>query len=166
MDKNINFSSPEIDFTEVDFVAIPRNNVTFTTIMLSNGQWYWRVRSINNEGTISDWVTATNGFRVDINLPRSSILYPQDKIIVKKVDKIIVGAIDDLAIDYVQISFKNIATGLYYNGTSFTANTETWLMTKKINGRYEYTSFNWNSQVSYIVRSRAIDTEGNEEHIE
>ncbi len=79
VDNNADFSSPEIDFTELTLVATPRLGATYTpTTGLPNDTFYWRVKAIDNEGLESNWTEATLGFSLDTNLPVSSILYPQD----------------------------------------------------------------------------------------
>lgn len=70
--------------------------------------------------------------------------------------------------DYTRISIKDTSTGKYYTGTGFTADTETWINTTKVGlgtrTRWYYESPTWEQLHAYTIRSRAMDTSGNEEH--
>jgi len=57
IDNNADFTSPEIDFTEANYSASPRTNTEFTPSPLSSGDWYWRIKAIDDEGLESDWVS-------------------------------------------------------------------------------------------------------------
>ncbi|MGB9911096.1 MAG: LamG-like jellyroll fold domain-containing protein, partial [Microgenomates group bacterium] len=74
IDDNSDFSSPVVNFIEENGSSTPRNNVTFTSPVLSDGYYYWRVRAIDGKDTESDWAVANNGeiaFKVDATPPLS-----------------------------------------------------------------------------------------------
>ena len=68
----------------------------------------------------------------DTTLPSSKILYPQKNAKLKKANRIIGKATDNVEVDYTRISIQDTSTGKYYTGTGFTADTETWITTSKI----------------------------------
>lgn len=103
----------------------------------------------------------------DFILPESKFLYPHAKAHLKNVNKIIGQSTDNKAVNYTRISIQDTYTGKYYSGSGFTEDTETWLNTNgsTINKRtrWWYQSPVWVDFHSYIIRSRAMDTTGNEE---
>lgn len=153
-----------IDFTELNFASVPRNNLTFTTPALTDGQWYWRVKALSSNAQESNWTTANLGFLLDSTLPVSKILYPQDGVSFKRVTKVIVSATDNNAVGSTRISLKDFMTDKYFNGTEFVSDTEVWLLTTKVNNLYEYLAPTWTNGHKYVVRSRGMDVAGNEEH--
>lgn len=59
-------------------------------------------------------------FSLETSEPSSKILYPRDGDDLKSLPKIIGRAFDaQTGIDFVRISIKDVTTGLWYNGTSF-----------------------------------------------
>lgn len=163
IDNNADFSSPEIDSLESSFAVTPRNNETFTTTPLASGTYYWRVKAIDDDGLESNWSVASTGFTIDTTLPSSTILYPQDTAILKKVESITGKSTDNISVDSTRISILDQGTGLYYNGSDFSVGTETWLTTTGTTSWY-YAAPIWVNGRNYIIRSRAMDTAGNEEH--
>lgn len=131
IDNNSDFSSPEVDFTQGDgdLVSGPIVNATYTPGGLTNAHHYWRVRAYDDHSGISDWTTATNGFVVDTILPTSKIQYPQNEASLKNVTSIRGKSTDAGTVSSTRISIYDKNAGKYYNGTDFTANTETWLTT-------------------------------------
>ena len=96
IDNDPDFSSPEIDFTEVEFKTSPRTGEEFTPTNLPDGEYYWRIKTIDDEGLESNWKDANKqgffvriAFKVDTTLPTSTILYPQNKANLKTVNRII-----------------------------------------------------------------------------
>jgi hypothetical protein len=79
IDNNADFTSPEIDFTELTLVSTPRNGEIYTPASnLSNGLLYWRVKAIDNEGLESDWSESSLGFGIDTIIPASTIKFPDN----------------------------------------------------------------------------------------
>ena len=75
IDNNSDFSSPEVDVTEGSGSAEPRSNVTYTPSALANGQYYWRVKAIDDDAAESSWSTANGGsvaFGVDDAAPTNA----------------------------------------------------------------------------------------------
>ena len=169
IDNNADFSSAEIDFTEADFSASPRNDVPFTTTPLAGGRYYWQVKAFDDEGLASEWATASTGFVIDNALPVSKILYPQNNGVLKGVNLIAGESTDSGGVDFTRISIQDTSSGFYYNGTDFNTTTETWLTTTAVNDnatttRWSYTAPSWDHSHIYTIRSRATDLARNEEH--
>jgi hypothetical protein len=75
IDNNSDFSSPEVDVTEGSGSAEPRSNVTYTPSALANGEYYWRVKAIDDDSAESSWATANGGsvaFGVDDAAPTNA----------------------------------------------------------------------------------------------
>ncbi len=70
---------------------------------------------------------------------------------------------DNNQIDYTRISIYDKNSGTYYNGTDFSANTEAWIMTTGTT-HWSIEAPTWTHGHNYTIRSRAMDTAGNEEH--
>ena len=104
MDNNSDFSSPEVDFTEADFTAAPRAGTEYTVGPLADGTYYWRVKTIDDEGLESNWSVASNGFTIDTNLPVSKILYPQNNGNLRGVKRIVGNSTDSDGVDFTRIS--------------------------------------------------------------
>ena len=127
------------------------------------------MKAIDDDGLESNWSTATLGFKIDTELPVSKILYPQNNANLKNVDQIIGHSTDSTGVDFTRVSIQNLTTGLYYDGSVFDENNETWLTTTPISDnatwtRWSYTAPTWLQSHSYTIRSRATDLAGNEEH--
>ncbi|UCG63506.1 MAG: hypothetical protein JSW12_12540, partial [Deltaproteobacteria bacterium] len=72
IDNDSDFSSPVVDYTEPTGSAEPRSNLIYTPSPLSTGQYYWRVRAIDDEPAEGVWATANSGsvaFLVDNDTP-------------------------------------------------------------------------------------------------
>ena len=72
IDNTSGFLSPEVTYTEPSGSAVPRSNVTYTPDALSDGQYYWRVKGVDDESTESGWATANGGsvaFGIDTTNP-------------------------------------------------------------------------------------------------
>jgi len=72
VDGDSDFSSPVVDYTEPSGSETPRDDVTYTTTALDDGQYYWRVKATDSETADSDWGTANSGaiaFGIDTSNP-------------------------------------------------------------------------------------------------
>lgn len=165
---NINFENPTIDYTETNLAIAPRNNINFSSANLGNGQWYWRVRAIDDLNRERDWTTAVNGFFLDTQLPTSKITYPQDQSNLKNVERIIVASTDNYKVNKTRISIYDQNSGKYFDGTDFVSNIEVWIninnatVANSVQG--DFVAPTWVNGHQYTIRSRAMDTAGNEEH--
>jgi hypothetical protein len=62
IDDESSFSSPYVvDYTEPSTKPDPRPNVPYTPSSLSDDEYYWRVKAIDDEAAESTWATANSG---------------------------------------------------------------------------------------------------------
>ncbi|MBU0975908.1 hypothetical protein KJ918_03855, partial [Patescibacteria group bacterium] len=72
IDDDSDFLSLVVDYTEGAGSAEPRNDVTYTPTALDDGQYYWRVKTIDDELAESEWAVSNGGavaFGVDTIAP-------------------------------------------------------------------------------------------------
>lgn len=134
------------------------------TQLIGGTTYYWRIKFWDTIGEEGNWSTMEATFKLETAEPTSQILYPRDGDDLNQLPKIIGTASDaQTAVDFVQVSIKDNSAGKWYNGSAFSADTETWLLAQGAEN-WSFVTPTWASGTQYTIRSRATDNAGNEEH--
>ena len=112
----------------------------------------------NISSPLAGWLT------VDNTAPTSIVTSPTDNQLVGALTSISGTATDTHSISAQSISIKNTTTNKWYNGTSFTDDTENFLtVTPGATWTYSTSGITWSSNTSYILKTKATDIAGNVE---
>jgi hypothetical protein len=126
---------------------------------LSDGTWFWKARTKDNDG---DWGLYSEPWKmtVDTIAPSSMIKYPGNNDYYNKMDNINGIANDSIygtGLNSVEISIHRMDDNSYFDGISWSSS-ETWLpVVGTHNWAYNSNAISWYSGWEYNIRSRAID---------
>jgi hypothetical protein len=160
IDDNITFTNIKYNSGKINST----NNFTlFSDVMnkdfLSEGTWYWKVRTKDNDG---DWGHYSKPWKlvIDTIAPNSKINFPVNNTYYNCVDSIYGTAnesVNGTGLNNVEISIHRVDDDTYFDGLSWIG-TETWLQTDGTsNWTYNSSVITWFSGWEYNIRSRAID---------
>ncbi|UCH89792.1 MAG: hypothetical protein JSV49_03865 [Thermoplasmata archaeon] len=131
--------------------------------VIADGVWYWKVRTKDVDG---DWSEYSNSriITIDTKLPSSEIEAPLNNGFYYKLDSISGTAADTIngsGLDKVEISINRLNDDNHWNGSNWESN-EQWLpVIGTIKWKYDIQSEIWNSSMTYVITSRAIDNASN-----
>ncbi|MCK5561486.1 MAG: hypothetical protein KAJ51_12865, partial [Thermoplasmata archaeon] len=133
------------------------NSTTYSE--LSDGTWYWKARTKDNDG---DWGLYSEPWRftIDTIAPTSKIIYPANNKFYNNIYSIS-GAASDSAngtgLDKIELSIHRKTDNSYYDGMSW-IDSETWLpVSETSEWSFNSSSIIWYSGWEYQVKSRAKD---------
>jgi hypothetical protein len=158
--------SPEFLNTDFDFGDIISNSTYYTSsIEISDGIWYWRVRAMDNDG---DWglFSEPESFIIDTVPPKSTILEPKNNSFFNYLDIISGTSYDPWKtprVNKVEIAIIRLNDDHYWSDSNWIAK-ETWLLTYGDNEwEYDPAYIDWTSGSQYKIISRATDNVSNVE---
>ncbi len=161
MDNNMDFKSIEFDSNTI---ASSKNSYTHNKI-LSDGIWYWRVRTMDSDGGWGPFSTERK-INIDTKPSNSFITWPKENGFYKKVE-LITGTTSDpeigSGVNKTEISIQRLSDDNYWDGSNW-QNVEIWLSTIGYgNWMFNASSILWSSGVSYKVQTRSMDNVTNSE---
>jgi hypothetical protein len=133
--------------------------------VIPEGAWYWKVRSMDEDG---DWSDYTEPWKIIIDTiaPASVTNMPENNTAYNNLNMISGTASDPVkssGLSKVEISIKRLNDTFYWDGAAWTAG-EKWLLTLgTADWSYDTYSIAWSSGTTYTVRSRAADIATNVE---
>ncbi len=137
------------------------------TMTLPNGEYQLRVRAIDLTGSrqYSTWTPAVT-FSLNNVIPNTAITKPSTggTLNLNDFQPIQGTASDDVGLDRVLVSVRDVTTGRYWNGLNgFSANTELFFAATGTS-TWEYAAVNaWESGHSYEIRAKAVNTSNNQD---
>ena len=153
--QNINFDSGKQISAQESWEFSTGTNYT----SLSDGVWYWKVRTQDPDDKWSDYSKAWN-LTIDTTSPSSSITEPKNNDVLNKLIAISGIAIDPLngsGISKIELSLKCNNNDFYWNGSDWITDISWDIVEGKSNWTYDTSKIKWISGNSYSLRSRAID---------
>ena len=135
--------------------------------IIPDGNWYWKVRTKDNEETWSEYSSAFR-FIIDTNIPSSMITFPIKDQYYKKIMNITGIANDGFissGIKKIEILIKNLGNNQFWDGQKWNYIKKWLLTTGTTNWTYDSGNIKWNSSTSYRIESRAIDNATNIEEL-
>lgn len=146
------------------------NGTSATSGTLSDGQYYFHLRTVDGAGNWSDPVHV-GPFKLDGTTPESTITSPVNSgtnttVITNSWDGAIEGTATDATsgVDYVALSIQRASDGFFYNGEGWSAGTEeTVRVTATGTTSWSFT-LPEPSEDSYTIKSHAVDLAGNIEN--
>jgi hypothetical protein len=156
---NIDFDSGE-QITNNSYWQFP-NGTNYSK--LSDGYWYWKVRTKDNDG---DWGLNSTPYKliIDTGIPSTKIIKPKDNTFYGFID-VISGIANDppngIGLKKVEIKIEDLNLKKFWDGSTWTSS-ENWLIS---NGKevwsYDASNIEWNSGTTCRIHSRAVDIAGN-----
>jgi hypothetical protein len=167
LDDDSNFKSVELDTGELSSTVpswtFPDGLITIEDPKIPDGEWYWKVRTINNLGLWTEF-SEPFSFTLDSIPPYSVITTPvEDNYYKELLD--ITGTAEDIipssGLVKVEVRIKSINDNMYWSGNAWDP-TDHWLLASGTSDWiYGTSTITWQSGEQYLIQSRATDVVNN-----